>query len=204
MSVVVTYDVAPNHLAKIVGMNFGILNTDEMRRIAVTQIDDSSIYCRGVPTPRGVLDHRLGTVDRRHSCGTCHCDARSCNGHWGIIELPLPVVHVAFVEIVRKVLSIVCISCSRLRLSNEELAKWPVEHLQSASSRKARLTNIYSTCRARKICPHCSSPAPMYMQTPMCTIEVDWSGVSDKLFSPTRSGPVWSMSHSTHALCTKL
>lgn len=161
MASIVTYGIGTVETqSEISGVQFGIMSADEIRQMSVVECDEVTLYNKGVPTPRGILDHRMGTVDRRLFCGTCGQDIRTCPGHWGRIELPLPVFHVAFVETVRKVLNCICHSCNRIRLSDSE-----VDQLSSipdgTTRRKQRLTTIYSSCRNKKTCPHCSCPCPV-------------------------------------------
>lgn len=177
MSSVVTYDVTPpDENFALDRADFGILSPDEIRKMAVVEINVSTLYSRGVPVPHGVLDHRMGTGDRRLNCGTCGHGVGTCSGHWGVIELPLPVIHATFGEIIRKILCCVCYSCGRLKLTEEEIAALPdIRH--SVEKRKRRLANLYHTCRQRKTCVHCNAPCPLYRRPPSASylIRIDWS-----------------------------
>lgn len=42
----------------------------------------------------GVMDPRLGTIDRNFKCATCGEGMTECSGHFGHIELAKPVFHV--------------------------------------------------------------------------------------------------------------
>ena len=184
MSAIVTYSLGKlNESQEISGIRFGILKAEEVRRMAVVELDETSIYHRGAPTPRGVLDHRMGTVDRRLTCGHCGLDVRSCSGHFGKIELPMPVFHTSFLETVRKVLNCVCFSCSGRRLTDNECMDYKLEESMSAVQRKARLSHIYTTCRFRKTCPHCSSPCPLVIKHNNVLLKADWSHIEDSQFT---------------------
>jgi len=163
-------------------MQFGILSADEVRRMSVVELDETSMYHRGAPTPKGALDHRMGTVDRRLNCGTCELDVRSCSGHFGHIELPLPIYHSAFLETVRKVLNCICYSCSRLRFSQEEMSEYELDPNAVAIHKKQRLSAIYTTCRFRRRCPHCNSPCPIFVRLNALMLQTDWSNVDDSAF----------------------
>ena len=122
MSSIVTYSLGTlDTQCEVGGLQFGVVSPEEARRLSVVECDESSLYVKGVPMPRSVLDHRMGTVDRRVTCGTCGQGVQDCPGHWGRIELPLPVLHVAFVETIRKLLNCVCYSCSRIRIDADQL-----------------------------------------------------------------------------------
>jgi len=43
---------------------------------------------------QGLNDPKLGTIDRMYSCATCKEDIQVCPGHFGHIELAVPVFHV--------------------------------------------------------------------------------------------------------------
>jgi len=45
------------------------------------------------PKVGGLLDPRLGTIDRNFKCQTCGEDMTNCPGHFGHIELAKPVFH---------------------------------------------------------------------------------------------------------------
>lgn len=47
----------------------------------------------GRPKPGGLMDARLGTVDRNFKCLTCDGNLHECPGHFGHLELAKPVYH---------------------------------------------------------------------------------------------------------------
>jgi DNA-directed RNA polymerase beta' subunit len=56
-------------------------------------------------------------------CGTCGDSARGtqCPGHFGRIELNVPIIHPQFYSVVVKVLRVICFECSSLLFSEEAL-----------------------------------------------------------------------------------
>jgi DNA-directed RNA polymerase II subunit RPB1 len=46
------------------------------------------------PREKGLNDPRLGSIDRMYTCQTCKEDMTTCPGHFGHIELAIPVFHV--------------------------------------------------------------------------------------------------------------
>jgi len=77
-----------------------------------------------------VLDARLGVSDKGAVCGTCGKGQKDCAGHWGHIELELPVYHIGFLRATTTVLQNICKTCSRVLLSEED-RKAAEEHLQT-------------------------------------------------------------------------
>ena len=46
------------------------------------------------PREKGLNDPKLGTIDRAMACATCGENMQECPGHFGHIELAVPVFHV--------------------------------------------------------------------------------------------------------------
>ena len=103
-------------------IRFGLLSPEEIRRVAVVRVHDTTLYYRGLPNSGGLLDPLMGSVDRRHLCASCMRDARTCQGHIGYIELAYPMYHTGFIETVLKVLRTTCFMCSRLCATETDLA----------------------------------------------------------------------------------
>lgn len=149
-------------------LRFGLLSADEIARMAVVKVTETTLYYRGLPASGGLLDPLMGTVDRRHLCASCNRDARSCQGHAGYIELSFPVFHIGFVDTVLKVLRIVCHCCSRICLTEEDIAGVP-----SYLTGRARFNAVYSLLRSRKTCPSCGMPQPSITRVPL-GFRIDW------------------------------
>ena len=74
-------------------LRFNLLSTEEIERMSVCKITETTLYYRGLPATGSLLDPLMGSIDRRHLCATCMRDARTCPGHAGHIELAYPVYH---------------------------------------------------------------------------------------------------------------
>src|ERR671939_191447 len=147
--------------AKILGgIKFSVWSPTEVRKFSVAEITAPETYDEdGMPVQGGLMDNRLGTLEPGQKCSTCGNTSVKCPGHFGHIELAEPVLHIAFVDDIHKLLLITCRSCNRIKLNVEELA-----HYQSIRDTKAAyavitLENIKDDIieRAKKIkaCPHC-------------------------------------------------
>ncbi len=141
-------------------IDFGILSPDEIRRMAVCQVHQPLVYCRGVPMCNGIIDFRMGTCDRRLMCGTCNQSVQTCPGHCACIELGVPMFHAAFVETSMKVLRCVCYFCSHLLTKGEEDEEENDE--ESAPRGKQHFANVYASARLKRTCPMCGGPQPQY------------------------------------------
>lgn len=91
-----------------------LLGADEIRERSVVEVNTKLIYDKNLPKQGGLNDHRMGTVDPRYRCGTCFHNIEQCAGHFGHIELHVPVYHVGYIDVVKKLLSCVCYNCSRV------------------------------------------------------------------------------------------
>ena len=69
------------------------------------------------PNPRGLYDPKLGPMDKHAKCHTCHLGYSQCPGHFGHIELILPVYNPINFRLLYKLLQSVCYYCHHLRVS---------------------------------------------------------------------------------------
>ena len=79
-------------------VQFGILSNDEITKLSVVNITAHDIYDKGIPRQNGLGDLRLGTIDRQFTCQTCHQGPLHCPGHFGHIELAMPVYHILYMK----------------------------------------------------------------------------------------------------------
>jgi DNA-directed RNA polymerase II subunit RPB1 len=97
-------------------IQFGILSPEEIKNMSVAHIKypETMDETRTKPRDEGLNDPRLGSVDRQFKCLTCTENMSECPGHFGHIELAKPVFHPGFIKKVKKILEIVCHSCSKV------------------------------------------------------------------------------------------
>jgi DNA-directed RNA polymerase subunit A' len=109
-------------MSKVINaIRFGVLPPDEIRRLSVVEINTSDTYDEdGGPIAGGLMDQRLGTLEPRQRCRTCGNISINCPGHYGHIELAVPVIHVEFAKHIYKLLSTTCRSCGRVLLTQED------------------------------------------------------------------------------------
>ena len=108
-------------MSKVIdAIKFGLLPPDEIRRLSVVESDTSDTYDEdGAPIAGGLMDQRLGTLEPRQRCRTCGNIAINCPGHFGHIELAVPVIHVEFAKQIYRVLSATCRGCGSVLLAEE-------------------------------------------------------------------------------------
>ena len=147
-------------IKSIQGIKFSVWSPNEIRKYSVSEITAPETYDEdGMAVQGGLMDGRLGTLEPGQKCLTCGNTSARCPGHFGHIELAEPVLHIAFIDSIHKLLLATCRSCSRIRISDEELAKF-----LEIKSRKAAYTiisqkripdEILDKAKKAKECAHC-------------------------------------------------
>ncbi len=103
-------------------IGFGVLSPQDIRRFSVAEIQTADTYDEdGAPITSGLMDGRLGTLEPRQRCRTCGNTAARCPGHFGHIELAVPIVHVEFTRIIYSILRAVCRNCGRALMTNDQI-----------------------------------------------------------------------------------
>lgn len=143
--------------AQILGVQFGILSPEVIRRESVVNVQTVTLYQKNIPAENGMNDLRMGTCDRRINCSTCRHDVITCPGHPGHIELAAPVYHIGFLPTVLKMLRVVCFFCSALLvpIGNDDPRL-------SAMYGRDRLDYIGSLCRHGRACRSCGGVQPKF------------------------------------------
>jgi DNA-directed RNA polymerase subunit A' len=147
--------------AKILGgIKFSVWSPTEVRKFSVAEVTAPETYDEdGMPVQGGLMDNRLGTLEPGQKCATCGNTSAKCPGHFGHIELAEPVLHIAFVDDVHKLLLTTCRSCNRIKLDLEELAHYKGIRESKAPYAVITLENIRDEIieKAKKVksCPHC-------------------------------------------------
>ena len=89
---------------KIGILNFSVLSPNELRKMSATKVITADTYDDdGFPIPMGLMDQRMGIIEPGLRCKTCSLKVgkEGCPGHFGHIDLAMPVVHVGFVKTIR-------------------------------------------------------------------------------------------------------
>ena len=104
------------------GIRFSVWSPTEIRKYSVAEITAPETYDEdGMPVQGGLMDGRLGTLEPGQKCLTCGNTAARCPGHFGHIELAEPILHIAFIDNIYKLLQSTCRSCARLKVPQEDL-----------------------------------------------------------------------------------
>ena len=141
---------------------FGIFSPQEIRKMSVVEIRTADTYDEdGAPIPSGLMDGRLGTLEPRQRCATCGNTAVRCPGHFGHIELAVPVLHVEFTKIIHDLLQATCRNCGRILLPEKR-----IRQIKKRLERTVELLGevpdevykgILTESKKRKECPYCGA-----------------------------------------------
>jgi DNA-directed RNA polymerase II subunit RPB1 len=125
-------------------VEFTILGNEELKKISALGKDNPGIelpdlYDNLEPKIGGLIDPRLGTSDDNIDCATCGLNNTHCVGHFGHIDMAEPVFHIGYLPFIKKILSCICLACSKLLVyKNEE----EIEEMLRTKSGKARQNEI--------------------------------------------------------------
>ncbi|MEM3050845.1 MAG: DNA-directed RNA polymerase subunit A' [Candidatus Bathyarchaeia archaeon] len=143
-------------------ISFGLISPQDLRKQSVVEIQTPDTYDEdGAPITAGLMDGRLGTLEPRQRCKTCGNTAVRCPGHFGHIELAVPIVHIEFTKIIHELLKSTCRNCGRILLS-EESAKKVRSRIEKYKSLLGTIPDevhksIMQEIKAKQ-CPHCAAP----------------------------------------------
>jgi DNA-directed RNA polymerase subunit A' len=147
---------------KIGSISFSLLSPNEIRKMSATKVITADTYDDdGFPIAMGLMDPRLGVIEPGLRCKTCglRVGKDKCPGHFGHIDLAMPVIHVGLVKSIRDCLRSTCRECGRILLADkqrneslEELKKYE----QEGRDITFQLKQIIKESVKTEKCPRCS------------------------------------------------
>ncbi len=149
---------------RISAIKFAHLSPDEIRKMSATKIITADTYDDdGFPIDMGLMDPHLGVIEPGLRCKTCGKKVDECPGHFGHIDLAMPVIHVGYVKEIKKLLQSTCRSCGRLLLTGEQaeeyrkqrdkMEEYGADTLEASSVARETAKDA----SARTACPHCAT-----------------------------------------------
>lgn len=147
---------------RIERIQFALLSPAEVRKMSSTKIITADTYDDdGFPIDMGLMDPRLGVIEPGLRCNTCGRKVDECPGHFGHIDLAMPVIHVGFVKMIKNLLLSTCMVCGRLLMSPGAITdslktldnigiinkiNFQIDQLQA---------DVLKSSKETKVCPHC-------------------------------------------------
>lgn len=140
---------------------FGLISPQDIRRFSVAEIQTADTYDEdGAPITSGLMDGRLGTLEPRQRCKTCGNTAIRCPGHFGHIELAVPIIHIEFTKIIYDLLQATCRNCGRILLAEPRIARIR-DKIQRTRTLMGEVSGeLYQKVlkeAKKKECPHCGA-----------------------------------------------
>lgn len=130
------------------GIQFCILSPKEIETRSVVEVLKTDTYFGAEPAKNGLFDSRMGVIENNKLCSTCEQKNSFCPGHFGHIKLARPVFHIQFFGYVKKVLSCVCLRCSKLMIDKDSPELMSI--LSKKHSRMKRFELVYKLCKTKK------------------------------------------------------
>ncbi|KIR58906.1 DNA-directed RNA polymerase II subunit RPB1 [Cryptococcus bacillisporus CA1873] len=148
MTVTFPYSSAP--IKQVKEIQFGIMSPEEIKAFSVAKIESTEVLDEnGKQKVGGLMDPKMGTIDRNFKCQTCLEGMSECPGHFGHIELARPVFHQGFIVKVKKILECVCYSCGKLKVDmRDPMVANAVRRIKA----QHRLKAIWALAKDKKIC----------------------------------------------------
>ncbi|KAH9045807.1 beta and beta-prime subunits of DNA dependent RNA-polymerase [Lactarius hengduanensis] len=139
-------------IRKVKEVQFGILSPEEIKAYSVVKVEYPEVMDETGHRPKlgGLMDPRMGTIDRNFKCQTCGESMSECPGHFGHIELARPVFHPGFIVKVKKILESICVNCGKLKadISDPNFA----EKIRHVRDLKTRMAIVWSHCKSKMVC----------------------------------------------------
>ena len=142
-------------------IHFGLFSPQDLRRLSVVEVQTPDTYDEdGAPITTGLMDGRLGTLEPRQRCKTCGNTAIRCPGHFGHIELAVPIVHIEFTKLIYDLLRATCRNCGRILLADETAKKIRTRIEKTRELLGLVPDDVYKVIfqeTKTKQCPHCGA-----------------------------------------------
>jgi DNA-directed RNA polymerase subunit A' len=136
---------------RIKSLQFAFLSPDEIRRMSAVKIITADTYDDdGYPIEMGLMDLHLGVIEPNLRCRTCGGRVNECPGHFGIIELAMPVIHVGYAKEIKRLLQSTCRACGRMLPDAPVLRGEPAGDAEEA----APAPRVREP-KEERACPHC-------------------------------------------------
>ncbi len=146
---------------KIGSISFSLLSPNEIRKMSATKVITADTYDDdGFPIAMGLMDPRLGVIEPGLRCKTCglRVGKDKCPGHFGHIDLAMPVIHVGLVKSIRDCLRATCRECGRLLLTDKQKDEYLTElkrYREEGRDPTYLLKQIIKDGVKSEKCPHC-------------------------------------------------
>jgi len=143
---------------RIIGVQFSLLSPEEMLNMSVVEVTKPLTYENGRAVPGGLNDPKMGVIEHGERCKTCWLDETRCPGHFGHVDLVIPVFNIQFLSgtrmgnsvSIKNILECICIKCAKLLIDvpdniNQIKRKTRANYIK-------KLVGSNKTCRSKDGC----------------------------------------------------
>lgn len=141
-------------------LHFGLLSPERIQEVSKVHVKHVSFGSQSNKHNMGLMDSRMGVDSRGALCQTCGGNNKDCPGHFGHLELALPIYDIGNMQHILHLLRCVCPHCSRLLLSRRD-PYW--KKLMGITHGKSRMKLLVKLCEKM---PKCYYPAKVKGQSP--------------------------------------
>lgn len=149
---------------RIGSIKFSCISPEEIRKMSAAKIITADTYDdEGYPIDMGLMDPHMGVIEPGLRCKTCGCKVDECPGHFGHIDLAMPVIHVGFIKDIKTMLESTCRSCGRIMLSPEQIEERmrDMDEMKDLGGGTIEVKNFSKVtakgASAKGVCPYCGA-----------------------------------------------
>lgn len=141
----------PDGISEVKKIQFGIFSPEMIKDGSVCEIFLPDTYDGLEPKNNGVLDARMGILDRGKLCPTDMLDQESCPGYFGSVELAQKMYNIIYIPYLQKIMRCVCYRCGNVLINKSSP---DVLKALGKKTGKARFKTIYDLSTKVKRCEH--------------------------------------------------
>ena len=163
---------------RIAGIRFALMDPNEIRKMSAVEVKTADTYKDdGHAFKQGLMDPKMGVIEPGLVCPTDNCKYDESPGHFGHIQLELPVMHIGFTALIKMALKNTCNKCSKILLHSapethpldpekseqdyyrERVHDVMIKHGVGSREFNKTIKDIEKECSSAKraICMHCGS-----------------------------------------------
>jgi DNA-directed RNA polymerase II subunit RPB1 len=157
-----------NNVREIAKLKLGVMSPEQIVKMSVVDIykplsndvGDITISNDTVNDRKNntLSDLRMGTIDKKNKCSTCHQVAKNCPGHFGRMYFAKPVYQIHLIGQILKTLNCVCYRCSYILIDKSEGSV----NLNVLKTKKSKNRLNFLTKTKKDKCFHCGAVQPKF------------------------------------------
>ena len=156
-------EMIPKRIGKI---DFALMGPKEVRKLSATKVITADTYDDdGFPIPMGLMDLHMGVIEPGLRCKTSGRKMDEDPGHFGHIDLAMPVIHAGYSKTVKDLMNATHPSSGRIMLTQDRIDHYNKQIQALIDSDAGTTVTIGGITRRAireaakaKTCPHCGEP----------------------------------------------